>query len=252
MDTSNIAHFCFSFAVPIGWVLILRPLSRNIFRNWSGLLLTVLMLSLAAICAKELLDEQASVNDIVADILGFFLGFALISDHFYRRGKTLNRAEEREVQGHKVSLRSTLSLIEKIERRSCEFYRKAAKQLPSARASGLCFLLGQDAEKRAKQVAFSMTGWRNRGGGEELSAAVENAFSSQQLFALDFSPASSPKEVLQIALEHERKKFSIFSKLERAFHEEWKQMHMGAILAKLAKAIRKLELCLSELEKESR
>lgn len=252
MDSSNIVHFCFSFAVPMGWAIILRPFSRMLFRSWSGFLFTVLLLSLAAICGKEWLDAEPSVNDIVADILGFFLGIALITDYFYRREKTVDRAEEREVAGHRVSLRSTLSLIEKIERRSAEFYRKAAESSPSTRASGLCLLLANDANKRAKRVAFTLFGWKNRRDSEELTAAVENAFSSQKLFSLDVLPSSTPKEVLQIALEHEKKKLSLFTKLEGAFHEEWKVMQLEAILAKLSKEIRKLELCLAELDKESR
>lgn len=249
MDASNIAHFCFSFTIPICWVVILRPFSRTLFKSWRGFMVSILILSLAAMVGKEFFDKEFGVNDIICDVLGFFMGITLISDHFYRREKTLNKSEEREVAGQKISIRSTLSLIEKIEMRSASFYRMAARKAPDPRTSGICILLARDARKRARKVAFSLLAWKSQPEMENLTEAVENAFSAQHLFSLDIPPSSTPKEILQIALDHEKKKFSLFSKLEEVFQEEWKKMQLGAVRTRLSKKIAKLELCLSELEK---
>lgn len=211
----------------------------------------MLFLSLLAIGGKELLDSEISINDLASDALGFFLGTALVFDQVHRKKRRLRQVPEKEVAGQSISLRSTLALIETIERRSADFYLRASAQLPNQRASGICFLLSQDASRRADRVTFTLSSLGRRNEPEEFSTAVETAFSSHHIFSLDFSPSSTAREVLEIALAHEKKKLSLFSKLEAAFHEEWKQMRLERVLDEISKEIQKLELCLAELDKES-
>jgi rubrerythrin len=250
VDSSNLAHFYFSLLIPIGWAGVLYPFARTIFRRWPWHFGTIFVLSLAVICGKEFMDSRPSVNDIVSDILGFFLGTALIHFQLFRRLRVLRRAKEREVEGRTVSLRGTMALVESLENRSARFYEQAENLLPNARAAALCGLLARDARNRAAKVRFVLSNWITARETETLSE-VERAFSDEQIFSLAFPFSSTSKDVLNLAIEHERKKYSLLKRLESAFQQEWKLMHMRLLREPLAQEIQKLELCLSELNKSS-
>jgi hypothetical protein len=251
LDQSNIAHFTFSLLIPVGLAAIIFPFARSRFSSWPAFFVSVVFISFFLACAKEFIDAEFSINDIVSDLLGFLIGAALISDQYRRKLRKLRKVEDREVSGNRISLRGTLVFIEEIESRTANFYEKAAQQLTSARAAGLCDLLARDARKRSNRISFTLSNWHRSSAPEELVQAIERAFSSNNLFSLDFSLSCSPKEVLVIALNHEKNKLSLFSRLEEAFREEWKLVHLGRVLGKLHNQISKLEFCLSELEKGS-
>ncbi len=91
----------------------------------------------------------------------------ILSLNFRRIGKKLDKSKEKVVIDYKISLRSALALIERIEQRSSDFYEKSAVQFYGRRTNQICKLLA--------------------------------------------------KEVLEIALNHKRKKFELLSKFESAF-----------------------------------
>jgi hypothetical protein len=247
LDPSNVFHFFFSLFIPLGWAVILRPFSRKIFRGWPSFFIFILAISFVSICGKELMDRRISLNDLAADILGFFFGLMILSLSFQRMGRKLDRTKEKIVVDYTISLRSTLALIERIERRSSEFYDTASIQISENKTSEICKLLSKDAQKRANNIGYMLSGWSRKPEPLHLASAIEKAFSSDQIFALDFSRVKNAKDALEIALDHERKKFALFSKFESAFHEEWKVIRLEMVLENLNLQVTKLEQLLAEI-----
>lgn len=252
MDISNLAHFFFSMVIPIAWISILKPFTSNLFKNFSQSLSVALLLSILVICGKEWIDADFSLNDIVSDFLGFFLGLSIISNSFHRRNIVLQKEEQREIFGHQISLRSTMGLMEMIERKSATFYSAAALQIKDKRASKICYLLARDAKSRANKITYILSGWRSHPLPNELPKSIENSFSSDQIFALNINRNHTPKEIIEIAIQHEKKKLSLFVKLEQLFQDHWKLMSLAPIVGNLDHEVHSLEACLAELEKQNK
>ncbi len=252
MDNSNVAHFLFSFFIPLGWGILFFPFRRLYFRSWPRFLWTILGLSFVCVCAKEFYDQQLSINDLVSDALGFFFGIVALTLGFIFRSKRIDRAEEKVVDNTKISLRSTLRLFERIEKKSGDFYSSAAHRIPEKLASALCQLLAKDAYRRANKIYYLLSSWKKISEPEGLSEAVDQAFSSEHLFSLSSLEGANAEQVLKIALEHERAKRKIFEKFETAFHEDWKLLQLERAIGELDGEVEKLERCLLEMQRLER
>lgn len=247
MDYTYLFHFFFALLIPPAWLLILSPFGKLFSHSWPKLLFWVLLFSLLVICSKELFDLKISINEIVSDVLGLFLGTAIISLRFLRRRKILKRVGDREVLGKTISLRSTMQLIESVERRSAYFYAEASRQIKDPKASRACKYSARDSLKYANRIAYTLSSWKKQNWENDFSKSLEKAFSADQIFSLNFSPSNSAKEVLQIALLHERAKLSLFSKFQGAFRELWQIMCLKLILDDLSGETKKLESILKEM-----
>jgi hypothetical protein len=156
-------HFGFSLLIPLGWIVILRPLAGKL-KTWSRMFWTMVVLSFISTLGKEFyLDIHADMNDIIANFFGFFLGSALVSYQFHKTQESVVEAEDREVEGESVSLREVLSLMEIVEHRTINFYEKAATNIKDNRMAGLCLLLAKDANKRAERLRFTLSAWPQQG-----------------------------------------------------------------------------------------
>lgn len=252
MDNSNIVHFLFSFFIPIGWGIVLSPFRKSYFRTWPRFLWWILGISFVCVSAKEFYDQQLSINDLVSDALGFFFGTVTLTLGFISRSRRIDRAEEKVVDNTKISLRSTLKLFERIEKKSGDFYSNAAHRIPEKLASALCQLLAKDAYRRANKIYYLLSSWKKISEPEGLNEAVDKAFSSEHLFSLSSLEGASAEQVLKIALEHERAKKKIFAKFETAFHEDWKILQLERVLDELDGEVGKLERCLKEVQRLKR
>lgn len=249
MDNSHLVHFLFSFFIPIGWGILLYPFRRSHFRTWPRYLWWILLVSFVCICAKEYYDHQLSVNDLTSDALGFFFGTVVLTLGFVWRSSRIDFSSEKIVENTQISLRSTLMLFERIERKSGDFYSKAARSVSEKLASSMCQLLARDAYKRADKINYLLSTWKKISVPAGLNEAVDRAFSNEHLFSLEDLEGASAEKILKIALEHEKSKRSIFSKFEPAFHEDWKILHLGKVLEELDREVGKLELCLAEVQR---
>lgn len=252
MDNSHILHFLFSFFIPIGWGILFFPFRRSYFRTWPRFLWWILGISFVCVCAKEFYDQQLSTNDLVSDALGFFFGTVFLTLGFILRSGRIDRAEEKVVDNTTISLRSTLKLFERIEKKSGDFYTNAANKLPEKLASALCQLLAKDAYRRANRIYYLLSSWKKISEPEGLNEAVDKAFSSEHLFSLASLEGAKAEQVLKIALEHEKAKRKIFAKFETAFQEDWKILQLEGVLRELDGQVYKLERCLLEVQRLKR
>jgi len=77
MDVTTLNHGIISLFIPIAWVIILYPFYTKYRFHMTWVIILAAALSLVAMILKEFYDVDASINDIIADILGIFFGTGL-------------------------------------------------------------------------------------------------------------------------------------------------------------------------------
>lgn len=236
MDPSNIAHLVFSFFIPIGWMVILFPFAHLFAKNWSVLLFVVLLLSLFLIVEKESFDASYSVNDIVADVLGFFMGTVAVVHWFSRKAKSLSRINVRE-----ISIRAAMILLEKIERKSAAHYGKCARISKNEEASGLFARLSRDSMRRAQKMRFRSSGWGSSADSGAKATDLEASFQLNHIFEHEAPSLDSYKGAIQASIEVENKKQTVCRRLRQEFHEDWKIKEIEIVLKAIRERVDWLE-----------
>ncbi len=252
MDLSNFFHFFVAFFIPLGWGVIFFPIRKKIFRSSTHLLQWILGISLVCVCAKEFFDSAPSVNDLVSDLLGYFFGVAFLFSTFHWRARRIDRAVERTIENQSMSLRTTLKFVERIERKSGDFYSSYAKKLRDIRASAICELLARDSYARANKTYYLLSSWKKKEEPLGFFEAMEKQFLGDETFALAIQEHYRPEQVMERALLFEKTKLLALTKFESAFAEDWKLFQFEGVLDELRAQIKKLEGYLQEKQNAAR
>lgn len=193
------------------------PFGHLFARNWSVLLFLVLVLSIVFIIEKENFDATYSVNDIVADVLGFFFGTVTVVR------KLSNKVSHyKKINRNRFSLLSAIKLLEKLERRSSVLYGKHARVSKNDQACDLFGRLSRDSMRRAHKMRFRISGWRsNQSDGEDMPA-MQKIFRIHSAFEKLVPISDSLKGAVQVALAIEQKKESICRQMKSEFEDGWK------------------------------
>lgn len=152
MDITTLNHGIISLFIPVAWVIILYPFYTKYRFDITWIIILAAGLSLVAIILKELFDADASINDIVADILGIFFGTGLAvgllhvgerffgidgsSDSFSRIQPDSAETETMDRSGS-LHLGDALSIGVIITELGCRFYSEANENIEDVRIQRL-------------------------------------------------------------------------------------------------------------------
>ena len=152
MDVTTLSHGIISLFIPVAWVIILYPFYTKYRFEMTRIIILTAGLSLVAIILKELFDVDASINDIVADILGIFFGTGIavgllhVGERFFGidgSSDSFSRIQpdsaERETIDHSGSLHlsDALSIGVILTELGCRFYSEANENIEDVRIQRL-------------------------------------------------------------------------------------------------------------------
>ncbi len=146
-------------------------------------------------------------------------------------------------------MRTTLRFIERIERKSGDFYSSYAKSIKDRRAAATCELLARDSYSRANRIYYLLSGWKRKEEPLGLLEIMERDFLGDESFSLALREDYSATQVMELAVQFEQRKLQALSKFKAAFQDEWKQFHFARVLNELQKQIEKLQVYLNESQK---
>lgn len=223
-------HFVFAFFIPLGWAAILYPYSRYYRKDWKKMFIYMVALTCVIVVIKELLDlpERLTLNDIVSDLLGIFLGSAMVMALFLVMNRPFSK--KASIFGENVSLSAILAVAKELEERAESFYRNLAKYIPDPDARNICLEVASEEKRHAAVIDSVSSRWLPVAPDPRLRAWVEEKVSRLNMFVFDFPVEDiSAKRMLDYAIAQENKTQDIYLSFKRAF-PGWKNVYIQMLI----------------------
>jgi hypothetical protein len=263
IDRTTLLHGLIALFVPLGWVMILYPLYLRGRRDWKKTLLFVVVLSFAAMVAKEiLLDPEISPDDIAADLLGLFFGTAVVSVVVYLERKIFSKEKlppgnpvpkveqsEPKPEGRPaikpegtISLRDTMAAWVRVQERGAAFYEASARGLGDSSLKGAWGYLIRDKRSLVREVLDLLSRWPSRAPDVTFLDWMDDQIERYDLYALPSEQDLSADALLDRALVYERDAYHVFFGLRDYFRSEsWKTGQMDQIIRAQERWLARLE-----------
>jgi hypothetical protein len=263
IDRTTLLHGLIALFVPLGWVMILYPLYLRGRRDWKKTLPFVVVLSFAAMVAKEiLLDPEISSDDIAADLLGLFFGTAVVSIVMYLERKIFSKKTPPpdrpaptveqpppEAVGRPavkpegtVSLRDTMGAWARVQERAAAFYEASARDLDDASLNSAWSYLIRDKRSLIREVRDLLSRWPARTPDVKFLDWMDGEIERYDLYAVSSAQGLSANALLDRALVYERDAYHVFFGLRDCFRSEpWKTGQMDQIIRAQERWLSRLE-----------
>ncbi len=220
----GLPHVIVAFVIPLAWAVILYPFCRKYHLTWVKTMIFVIVASLVAMALKEIVDDKVSVNDIAADIVGLFLGIAVLGAVFMWGGKWMSKVAVGvfRLKGE-VSLRDILQVALRLEERAAIFFEEASRRLSDEAAKELCASMALKERAEAEQLSVMVSKWNLKASDGAAINTLEEQTIAHGLYTRPFLTQATKRDVLEYAIEMKKLTGDLYARFINYFPLEWKK-----------------------------
>lgn len=130
----------------------------------------------------------------------------------------------------KIHMRYIFQVAILVEEQGIEFYTKLAEKSSDANVKKLCSKLAIDEADHKKLFRGALSRWLSLLADKQTLDSLIQELKNAGLFSDAPLADASEKDMIEYAIEQEKKTADFYLSFEKAFPQEWKQMHIQQLV----------------------
>ncbi len=140
----------------------------------------------------------------------------------------------------KTRLRHVLHLGSLMERHPEAFYRRFAEKVPNADVIELCLRLADDELRHFRLIGNILSGWGSLPVTQADLEAMDANGKLRSMFLSPPSPSATKEEIIEYAVNEEKKMVAFYGSFEKEFIPIWKKMEIWDMMEEEKSHVKKL------------